>query len=39
MSEAPFRPREQLLEKQKYFQSIQKHTYYKLKLMHIYIFY
>ncbi|XP_015580822.1 uncharacterized protein LOC8269644 [Ricinus communis] len=29
MSEAPFRPREQLLEKQKYFQSIQKHTYLK----------
>ncbi|KAL6202873.1 hypothetical protein ACLB2K_026577 [Fragaria x ananassa] len=29
MSEAPFRPREQLAEKQKYFQSIHKHTYLK----------
>ncbi|XP_057480114.1 uncharacterized protein LOC130767309 isoform X1 [Actinidia eriantha] len=29
MSEAPFRPREKLLEKQKYFQSIHKHTYLK----------
>lgn len=29
MSEAPFRPREQLVEKQKYFQSIHKHTYLK----------
>ncbi|KAJ4832814.1 hypothetical protein Tsubulata_025026 [Turnera subulata] len=29
MSEAPFRPREKLFEKQKYFQSIQKHTYLK----------
>ncbi|XP_004291540.1 PREDICTED: uncharacterized protein LOC101312225 [Fragaria vesca subsp. vesca] len=29
MSEAPFRPREQLMEKQKYFQSIHKHTYLK----------
>ncbi|KAJ8751864.1 hypothetical protein K2173_026065 [Erythroxylum novogranatense] len=29
MSESPFRPREKLLEKQKYFQSIHKHTYLK----------
>ncbi|CDP06961.1 unnamed protein product [Coffea canephora] len=29
MSEAPFRPREKLIEKQKYFQSIHKHTYLK----------
>ncbi|KAF3455329.1 hypothetical protein FNV43_RR05777 [Rhamnella rubrinervis] len=29
MSEPPFRPREKLVEKQKYFQSIQKHTYLK----------
>ncbi|XP_022755949.1 uncharacterized protein LOC111303780 isoform X2 [Durio zibethinus] len=29
MSEPPFRPREKLLEKQKYFQSIHKHTYLK----------
>ena len=29
MSEAPFRPREKLLEKQKFFQSIHKHTYLK----------
>ncbi|KAL9257463.1 hypothetical protein AKJ16_DCAP14408 [Drosera capensis] len=29
MSEAPFVPREKLIEKQKYFQSIQKHTYLK----------
>ncbi|KAI4322388.1 hypothetical protein L6164_022090 [Bauhinia variegata] len=29
MSEAPFRPREKLVEKQKYFQSIHKHTYLK----------
>ncbi|PSR95480.1 Nitric oxide reductase transcription regulator NorR1 like [Actinidia chinensis var. chinensis] len=29
MLEAPFRPREKLLEKQKYFQSIHKHTYLK----------
>jgi hypothetical protein len=29
MSEAPFRPREQLVEKQKYFQNIHKHTYLK----------
>ncbi|KAL6199777.1 hypothetical protein ACLB2K_029560 [Fragaria x ananassa] len=29
MSEAPFRPREQLAEKQKYFQGIHKHTYLK----------
>ncbi|GAA0160759.1 oxidase [Lithospermum erythrorhizon] len=27
--EPPFRPREKLLEKQKRFQSIQKHTYLK----------
>ncbi|OAY51442.1 uncharacterized protein LOC110613417 [Manihot esculenta] len=29
MSETPFRPREKLFEKQRYFQSIQKHTYLK----------
>jgi len=29
MSEAPFRPREKLFEKQKYFQNIPKHTYLK----------
>ncbi|XAR60105.1 hypothetical protein NMG60_11033355 [Bertholletia excelsa] len=29
MSEPPFRPREKLFEKQKYFQSIHKHTYLK----------
>ncbi|XP_043694719.1 uncharacterized protein LOC122645474 [Telopea speciosissima] len=29
MSETPFRPREKLMEKQKYFQSISKHTYLK----------
>ncbi|KAJ4952108.1 hypothetical protein NE237_028940 [Protea cynaroides] len=29
MTETPFRPREQLMEKQKYFQSIHKHTYLK----------
>ena len=28
-SEAPFYPREKLIEKQKYFQSIHKHTYLK----------
>ncbi|CAK7357379.1 unnamed protein product [Dovyalis caffra] len=28
-TEAPFRPREKLVEKQKYFQSIHKHTYLK----------
>ncbi|XP_020219488.1 uncharacterized protein LOC109802504 [Cajanus cajan] len=27
--EAPFRPREKLIEKQKYFQNIPKHTYLK----------
>ncbi|KAJ4724760.1 Cytochrome c oxidase, partial [Melia azedarach] len=27
--ETPFRPREKLVEKQKYFQSIHKHTYLK----------
>ncbi|CAK9314323.1 unnamed protein product [Citrullus colocynthis] len=27
--EQPFRPREKLIEKQKYFQSIHKHTYLK----------
>ncbi|KAK2665070.1 hypothetical protein Ddye_003644 [Dipteronia dyeriana] len=27
--EQPFRPREKLLEKQKYFQNIHKHTYLK----------
>ncbi|XLV03770.1 hypothetical protein S245_018107, partial [Arachis hypogaea] len=29
MSEPPFRPREKLVEKQKYFQNIHKHTYLK----------
>ncbi|KAA8550205.1 hypothetical protein F0562_001889 [Nyssa sinensis] len=29
MSEPPFAPREKLIEKQKYFQSIHKHTYLK----------
>jgi len=29
MSEAPFRPREKLIEHQKHFQSIHKHTYLK----------
>ncbi|KAK8482362.1 hypothetical protein V6N13_069104 [Hibiscus sabdariffa] len=29
MSEQPFRPREKLIEYQKYFQNIQKHTYLK----------
>ncbi|KAL3518499.1 hypothetical protein ACH5RR_021088 [Cinchona calisaya] len=29
MTEAPFRPREKLMEKQKYFQNIHKHTYLK----------
>ncbi|KAL2511109.1 cytochrome-c oxidase [Abeliophyllum distichum] len=29
MSEEPFRPREKLVEKQKLFQSIHKHTYLK----------
>lgn len=29
MSEPPFVPREKLLEKQKYFQNIHKHTYLK----------
>ncbi|KAF5739026.1 hypothetical protein HS088_TW12G00223 [Tripterygium wilfordii] len=29
MSETPFRPREVLREKQKYFQKVQKHTYLK----------
>lgn len=28
-TEAPFRPREKLVEKQKLFQSIHKHTYLK----------
>ncbi|XP_024032203.1 uncharacterized protein LOC21404337 [Morus notabilis] len=32
VTEPPFRPREKLLEKQKYFQSIQKHTYLKAPL-------
>lgn len=27
--EAPFRPREKIIEKQKYFQNIPKHTYLK----------
>ncbi|KAJ0080462.1 hypothetical protein Patl1_24075 [Pistacia atlantica] len=27
--EPPFRPREKLIEKQKYFQSVHKHTYLK----------
>ncbi|XP_065869382.1 uncharacterized protein [Euphorbia lathyris] len=29
VAEPPFRPREKLLEKQKYFQNIHKHTYLK----------
>ncbi|XP_019059632.1 PREDICTED: uncharacterized protein LOC109117263 [Tarenaya hassleriana] len=29
MTESPFRPREKLLEKQRFFQSIHKHTYLK----------
>lgn len=29
MSEPPFRPREKLVEKQRYFQNIRKHTYLK----------
>ncbi|OIW09046.1 hypothetical protein TanjilG_16273 [Lupinus angustifolius] len=29
MSEPPFRPREKILEKQKVYQSIPKHTYLK----------
>ncbi|KAK1411932.1 hypothetical protein QVD17_32796 [Tagetes erecta] len=29
VEEAPFRPREQLIEKQRLFQSIHKHTYLK----------
>ncbi|KAI3450684.1 hypothetical protein Pfo_007349 [Paulownia fortunei] len=29
MSETPFRPREKLIEKQKVFQNIHKHTYLK----------
>ncbi|OAY38172.1 uncharacterized protein LOC110627010 [Manihot esculenta] len=29
MSEPPFRPREKLIEKQKYFQSVHKYTYLK----------
>ncbi|XP_028756846.1 uncharacterized protein LOC114716077 isoform X1 [Neltuma alba] len=29
MTEPPFRPREQLLEKQRYFQTMHKHTYLK----------
>ncbi|XP_040995292.1 uncharacterized protein LOC121241548 [Juglans microcarpa x Juglans regia] len=29
VTEPPFRPREKLLEKQKYFQNIHKHTYLK----------
>ncbi|KAL9322685.1 hypothetical protein ACSQ67_010738 [Phaseolus vulgaris] len=29
MSEPPFRAREKLIEKQKYFQSVHKHTYLK----------
>lgn len=29
LTEAPFRPREKLLEKQRLFQSIHKHTYLK----------
>jgi len=29
MSEPPFRPREKIIEKQKYFQSVHKHTYLK----------
>ncbi|PIN20809.1 hypothetical protein CDL12_06504 [Handroanthus impetiginosus] len=29
MTETPFRPRETLIEKQKYYQGIHKHTYLK----------
>ena len=29
VTEQPFRPREKLVEKQKYFQNIHKHTYLK----------
>ncbi|KAK7261239.1 hypothetical protein RIF29_27544 [Crotalaria pallida] len=29
MSEPPFRPREKLIEKQKFYQSVHKHTYLK----------
>ncbi|ESW04395.1 hypothetical protein PHAVU_011G091700 [Phaseolus vulgaris] len=29
MPEAPFRPREKLFEKQKYYQNIHRHTYLK----------
>ncbi|PON47507.1 cytochrome-c oxidase/ electron carrier [Trema orientale] len=29
VTEPPFRPREKLLERQKYFQNIQKHTHLK----------
>ncbi|KAF8108185.1 hypothetical protein N665_0114s0073, partial [Sinapis alba] len=29
LTETPFRPREKLLEKQKLFQSLQRHTYLK----------
>ncbi|WCJ41767.1 cytochrome-c oxidase electron carriers [Euphorbia peplus] len=29
IAEEPFRPREKIVEKQKYFQSIHKHTYLK----------
>ncbi|KAG4384632.1 hypothetical protein JHK82_037870 [Glycine max] len=29
MSEPPFRPREKLIQKQKYFHNIHKHTYLK----------
>ncbi|XP_031401053.1 uncharacterized protein LOC116211006 [Punica granatum] len=29
MTESPFRPREKLIERQKFFQSIHKHTYLK----------
>ncbi|XP_052177501.1 uncharacterized protein LOC127791556 [Diospyros lotus] len=29
MSEPPFRPREKIFEKQKYFQAVHKHTYLK----------
>jgi hypothetical protein len=28
-TEAPFRPREKLIEKQKYFQNLRKHTHLK----------
>lgn len=29
VTEQPFRPREKLIEKQKYYQNIRKHTYLK----------